>query len=85
MKQKKTYVAPGLTVVQFRMERGYAASMTEWSVSQVASTINDQLAQQALLDEENNLAAASMDGQFDYTNAGASSDWHYTGNGSSWF
>ncbi len=85
MKQKKKYVAPELTVVQFHAEVGYAASLESWSASQVANTINDAIAQQALLDEEGNFSAGTMIGSEDHTSDGGSSDWHYMGDGLTWF
>lgn len=54
MKKKITnYEAPQLTVVEFRMERGYA---TSFGPSQVANMI-DQQAQQVLMDANGNLVA----------------------------
>ena len=82
-KVKKAYIAPLLTVVEFRAERGYAISTFE-----AAQQIN-MYVDQFMLDEgqmndgsDGNLAAGYLGGQEDHSND-VSGSWSYA-NGS-WF
>ena len=83
-KVKKAYIAPLLTVVEFRAERGYAISTFE-----AAQQIN-MYVDQFMLDEgsmndgssDGNLAAGYLGGQENHSND-VSGNWSYA-NGS-WF
>lgn len=86
-KNKKIYEAPLLTVVEFRTEKGFAASDDNYIV-------NSQQAIQAFIDKEihsqvmgmtteNGVVAATMEGNEDHTNAGGGTSWQYSNGG--WF
>lgn len=84
MKQKKKYVAPELTVVQFHAERGYAASVTAWNAAQTINTYVDQMmVDQALLDDQNQLTAANLDMSDNDQYTAPTGSWQYGGGG--WF
>lgn len=83
-KNKQNYVAPGLTVVEFRVEKGYAAS--NLSVFSAQQHIQMFLENQTELDMGNdgNLAAGYMEGGMeDHTDAYSGSGWEYQNGG--WF
>lgn len=86
MKQKKTYVAPGLTVVQFRAERGYAASKftLNGTAQYLDAAINAELTRMGAEDGNigNDFAAGYFDNVDETTPTGS---WVYTGNGTNWF
>ena len=90
MKKKITnYEAPQLTVVEFRMERGYAVSDGNLIVSaqqQVNALITSEVEMQMTmgqLDNNGNVIASEMGGNQDMSNAGGSSEWQYANGG--WF
>lgn len=86
-KVKKAYIAPLLTVVEFRAERGYegsAAITWETPAQQINMFI---MTESGMMTEQNdgtdgNLAAGYLGGQEDHTND-VSGNWSYA-NGS-WF
>lgn len=90
-KEKKNYESPQLTVVEFRVERGFAGSSDTdgnmvFSASQAIDAaiaaemaISVNVAQQ----ENGNVIAGNMTGNEDYSNAGGSSGWQYSNGG--WF
>ena len=82
MKKKITnYEAPQLTVVEFRMERGYAQStLSVWSAAQRVQTfVDQQMIDQADM-AEGGLVAGYMDHQ-DYTNPTEGSGWRFEDGG----
>lgn len=86
-KEKKIYESPQLTVVEFRVERGFAAS-TDNIVFNAAQNLNltletEMLIQAAKKDNNGNIIAAEMEGNVDNSNAGGSSSWQYSNGG--WF
>ncbi len=84
MKQKKKYVAPELTVVQFHAEHGYAASNEfTYYADYLNNQIQMQLADGSLADNDGsgNFAAGYMDNE-DYTN-NPTNGWQYGAGG--WF
>lgn len=86
-KGKKNYESPQLTVVEFRVERGFAAS-TDNIVFNAAQNLNltletEMLIQAAKKDSHGNIIAAEMEGNVDNSNAGGSSSWQYSNGG--WF
>ena len=89
MKQKKKYVAPELTVVQFHAEHGYAASgdfTFSGTAQYIDAAVNAELARLNAEDGDvgNEFAAGYFD-NVDETNPTGS--WVYTGNGAggTWF
>ena len=85
MKQKKKYVAPELTVVQFHAERGYASSVVN-NLFEASQQID------MLLQNEVDHAAQQADGEFaaGYFQEGNTTGggWVYDpngGEGGSWF
>lgn len=86
-KEKKIYESPQLTVVEFRVERGFAAS-TDNIVFNAAQNLNltletEMLIQAAKKDNNGNIIAAEMEGNVDNSNAGGSNSWQYSNGG--WF
>lgn len=86
-KEKKNYESPQLTVVEFRVERGFADS-TNSIVANAAQNLNltletEMLIQAAKKDSHGNIIAAEMEGNVDNSNAGGSSNWQYSNGG--WF
>ncbi len=85
-KVKKAYIAPLLTVVEFRAERGYEGSYTwETPAQQINMFI---MTESGMITEQNdgsdgNLAAGYLEGNEDHSNAANGSAWSYA-NGS-WF
>jgi len=89
-KEKKNYESPQLTVVEFRVERGFAGSDTDPQnyVMGASQAINAYLdAEMAMRvanqDASGNVIAANMAGNEDNSNAGGSSGWQYSNGG--WF
>jgi hypothetical protein len=89
-KEKKNYESPQLTVVEFRVERGFAASDTDPQnyVMGASQAINDYLdAEMAMRvanqDASGNVIASDMARNEDHTNDGGSSNWQYSNGG--WF
>lgn len=87
-KEKKNYESPQLTVVEFRVERGFAGSSEESIVANAAQNLNltletEMLIQAAKKDNNGNIIAAEMGDNVDNTNAGGSSNWQYSNGG--WF
>jgi hypothetical protein len=85
-KEKKNYESPQLTVVEFRVERGFAGS--DNIVYNAAQNLNltletEMLIQAAKKDSHGNIIAAEMEGNVDNSNAGGSSNWQYSNGG--WF
>ncbi len=86
-KVKKAYIAPLLTVVEFRTERGYEGSAAiTWETP--AQQINMFIMTESGMiteehDENGNLAAGYMGGQEDHSGDGSSSNWSYANGG--WF
>ena len=83
-KEKKIYESPQLTVVEFRVERGFAESTGVWAAQQAVQTFVDQqmLMEAQNLTEDNQLAAGYMTNQ-DETQPGGSTGWQYSSGG--WF
>lgn len=85
-KEKNTYIPPVLTVVEFKTERGFAASGL---VMNAVQNINDFADQEMLIRmaQDNPLTEEAVGGQMygneDHTNAGGSSAWQYSNGG--WF
>lgn len=84
-KEKKNYESPQLTVVEFRVERGFAESTI---VANAAQNLNlaletEMLIQAAKKDNNGNIIAAEMGDNVDNSNAGGSSNWQYSNGG--WF
>lgn len=87
-KEKNTYITPLLTVVEFKTERGYAASDSGLLVENASMRINEfvdeQMAKQVAQANENGEAVgAQMYENEDYSNVGGSSNWQYSNGG--WF
>lgn len=86
-KVKKAYIAPLLTVVEFRTERGYSASYNLIISSQqkIQGFIDKEVEMQMMgeLDASGNVTAADMLGNEDYSGGAAGTGWQYD-NGS-WF
>ncbi len=83
-KVKKAYIAPLLTVVEFRAERGYEASIT-WNTpaQQINMFISAEMEMAGQNDgSDGNLAAGYLGGQEDHS-SDVSGSWAYE-NGS-WF
>ena len=84
-KNRQNYEAPTLTVVEFRIERGFADSnLVVGAKHRIDEFVNSELtivmAQQNSNDEP---IGASMNGNIDMTNPGGSSAWQYSNGG--WF
>lgn len=90
-KERKNYESPQLTVVEFRVERGFAASADASDpqnfVIGASQAINAYLDAERTMSMANqdgsNVIASEMAGNEDYTNAGGSSGWQYSNGG--WF
>lgn len=85
-KEKKNYESPQLTVVEFRVERGFAASgnLALKATNAINAYVDAEMAiQVANQDDNGNVIAADMAGNEDYTNVGGSSGWQYSNGG--WF
>lgn len=87
MKQKKKYVAPELTVVQFHAERGYAASNSVFSAAQQLDALLEDEIHRANAEGSigNDFAAGYFD-NVDETNP--TGNWVYDPNGGAggnWF
>jgi hypothetical protein len=86
-KEKKIYESPQLTVVEFRVERGFATSDTLASSAQqlVQGYIDMEVQAQLMgqVDEGGNAVAGYMSGNDDHSNAGGGSSWQYADGG--WF
>ncbi len=84
-KNQKIYVAPQLTVVEFRMERGFADSTLLIQAQQtIDSYITNEVIQMQMGQTENgNVVASGMNGNVDMSDAGSSSAWQYANGG--WF
>lgn len=84
-KEKKIYESPQLTVVEFRVERGFASSNLALSASNAINAYVDaeMAIRVANQDDNGNVIAADMAGNEDHTNAGGSSGWQYSNGG--WF
>lgn len=85
-KEKNTYITPLLTVVEFKTERGYAAS--ENLVMNASMCIDEFVDEQmaihvAQANENGEAVGAQMYGNEDYSNPGGSSNWQYSNGG--WF
>ena len=86
-KEKKNYESPQLTVVEFCVERGFAASDDQNVVISATQAINAyldaEMAMRVANQDGSNVIASEMAGSEDYTNAGGSSGWQYSNGG--WF
>lgn len=84
-KEKKIYESPQLTVVEFRVERGFAESNPVMNTKQAIDVFLDteMAIRVANQDANGNVIAADLAGSEDYTNAGGSSGWQYSNGG--WF
>lgn len=87
-KDKKTYITPLLTVVEFKTERGYAQSENENLVMNASMRINEFVDEQMAIqvadaNENGEAVGAQMYGNEDYSNVGGSSNWQYSNGG--WF
>lgn len=84
-KEKKNYESPQLTVVEFRVERGFAESNLVMNTKQaIDAFVDTEMAiRVANQDANGNVIAADLAGSEDYTNAGGSSGWQYSNGG--WF
>lgn len=79
MKLKKEYVAPNLTVVSFKVERGYATSFVEDQVEMLGNMeIFELQGSDVLMGAE----MTDMTGSFGYGSGGTSAG---TNDGYSWF
>ena len=86
-KVKKAYIAPLLTVVEFRAERGYEGSAAAFTWETPAQQINMFISAEMEMAGQNdgsdgNLAAGYLEGKEDHSND-VSGNWSYA-NGS-WF
>ena len=85
-KEKKNYESPQLTVVEFRVERGFAGSDTLVSNAQqlVQGYIDYEVHAQVMGQvESGKVVAGYMSGNEDHSNAGGGSSWQYSDGG--WF
>ena len=85
-KEKKIYESPQLTVVEFCVERGFAASDAQNVVISATQAINAYLdAEMAMANQDasGNVIASDMARNEDHTNDGGSSNWQYSNGG--WF
>ena len=84
-KNQKIYVAPQLTVVEFRMERGFADSTLIIQAQQTIDSYitNEVIQMQMGQTDDGNVVASSMNGNVDMSDAGSSSAWQYANGG--WF
>ena len=84
-KNQKIYVAPQLTVVEFRMERGFADSTLLIQAQQTIDSYitNEVIQMQMGQTDDGNVVASSMNGNVDMSDAGSSSAWQYSTGG--WF
>ncbi len=84
-KNQKIYVAPQLTVVEFRMERGFADSTLLIQAQQaINGYITNEVIQMHMGQMDNgNVVASSMTGNEDHSDAGSGSAWQYADGG--WF
>lgn len=85
MKKNTNYEAPQLTVVEFRMERGFATStLSVWSAQQRIQTFVDQQMIEAQdNDGQGNLVGGYMTGTEDHSTPIGGSGWEYENGG--WF
>ena len=84
-KVKKAYIAPLLTVVEFRAERGYLGSTTFEAAQQINMYVDQFMLDEGSMNdgsEDGYLAAGYLGGQEDHSND-VSGSWSYA-NGS-WF
>ena len=86
-KEKKIYESPQLTVVEFRVERGFAeSSESVWAAQQAVQTFVDQqmIMAQANDGTDGNLVGGYMSGHEDHSGDGAGGGgWQYENGG--WF
>lgn len=88
-KNKQNYVAPGLTVVEFRVEKGYAVSgpLDKWSSSaqQIQMLVETEMGYMSESnDGEGNLVGGYMNGEaIDNSNPTGGSGWEFENGG--WF
>ena len=84
-KNQKIYVVPQLTVVEFRMERGFADSTLLIQAQQTIDSYitNEVIQMQMGQTDDGNVVASSMNGNVDMSDAGSSSAWQYSNGG--WF
>ena len=86
-KEKNTYIPPILTVVEFKTERGYAASGDNLIINSqqaIQLFIDKEVAAQQMGDvDDNQVVAGVMGGNEDHSNAGSGSAWQYSDGG--WF
>ena len=87
-KEKKNYESPQLTVVEFRVERGFADSentLVSNAQQMVQGYIDMEVQAQMMgqVDEGGNAVAGYMSGNEDHSNAGGGSSWQYSDGG--WF
>ena len=83
-KEKKIYESPQLTVVEFRVERGFADSNLVMNTKQaIDAYVDTEMAIRVAHQDGGNVIASEMAGSEDYTNAGGSSGWQYSNGG--WF
>lgn len=84
-KEKKIYESPQLTVVEFRVERGFAASgnLAMDATNAINAAVDAEMAIHVAKQDDGNVIASEMAGNEDYTNVGGSSGWQYSNGG--WF
>lgn len=83
-KNRQNYEAPTLTVVEFRIERGYAESTFNFgAVQRINNFVNESLEIQMNNGTDGNFNAGFMNGYEDHSNDAGGSNWQY-GNGG-WF
>lgn len=85
-KNRQNYEAPTLTVVEFRIEKGYADSTRTFSaVQRINNFVDESLVITGGNDGTSNgdFNAGFMNGYVDHSNDGGGSSWQY-GNGG-WF
>ena len=82
-KEKNTYIPPVLTVVEFKTERGYAASATIFGTAEnINMFIDAEMSSIASKDGEGNLVAGYMDGAaIDNSQNPSATGWEYENGG----
>lgn len=80
-KNKQNYVAPGLTVVEFRVEKGYALSIQS-PVQMINTAVEQQMFMAQIQDDGTNLVASTLNQGIE-DNSTPTGGWQYENGG--WF
>lgn len=80
-KEKNTYITPLLTVVEFKTERGYAASVDVHEWRGWAASVDERIGQQVMMMNEDGVRKDNDAGDLTASNF---SDGGYFGEGSGW-